>query len=187
MGDLVLVLGAVASCLSAPFGSYLRSLYFRVRSRGQVTVESAAGASLVTFDKSEDPERVADRVEELVNEAEESSTTGGPGDQKPARLNIGIADILYGLAMIAGIVAKEVWDYNIEHGKIGFNANRVGAAMIISPIVYAGVHSAIQALTESVTLIGLSVAFQNGFFWQSVFSGIQASHEGSTTPPQSRG
>ena len=89
-----------------------------------------------------------------------------------ARLNNQITplQLVYGLVMIAGIVAKEIWDYNQKYGKPGFRLSSITGACIVAPIVYAAVQPHLAPLQESLTLIGICIAFQNGFFWQSVFA-----------------
>lgn len=78
--------------------------------------------------------------------------------------------LVYGLVMIAGIVAKEIWDYNQKYGKPGFRLSSITGACIVAPIVYAAVQPHLAPLQESLTLIGICIAFQNGFFWQSIFA-----------------
>lgn len=93
-----------------------------------------------------------------------------------AQLNVRITalQIVYGLFMIIGIAAKEIWDYNQKYGHLGFNAKDMAAALLVAPIIYTAVQPHIAPLHESLTLLGIGIAFQNGFFWQSVFATAQA-------------
>jgi hypothetical protein len=89
----------------------------------------------------------------------------------PAVVNITWLDITYLLTMIMGILAKEIWDNINETGVISIKIPRLIAALIVSPIIYAAIHS--KLIPNQLSLLGLAVAFQNGFFWQSVFRTIQ--------------
>lgn len=87
------------------------------------------------------------------------------------RFDITFADIAYGIAMLAGIAAKAVWDYENKYHKVGVNWLQVNLALLVAPVVYVGVNNALQSSAkEPVSLSRLALAFQNGFFWQTVFS-----------------
>ncbi len=88
-----------------------------------------------------------------------------------AKLNITWLDIIYAMAMIIGILAKEVWDSINETGTISIKVPRLIAAIIISPIIYAAVYS--KFVQDELSLPGIAMAFQNGFFWQAVFRTVQ--------------
>lgn len=92
---------------------------------------------------------------------------------KPQWLRISWIDLIYGISMLAGILAKELWDAINDTGQIKLRPSRALGALIVSPIVYAGVHSSFSQ--GQVNLVGLAIAFQNGFFWQAVFRTAQAS------------
>jgi hypothetical protein len=93
------------------------------------------------------------------------------------RFDITFADVIYGIAMILGTAAKAVWDYENEYHKVGINWLQVNLALLVAPIVYVGVASQLQSSPKgTVRLSGLAVAFQNGFFWQTVFSTAQESN-----------
>ncbi len=89
---------------------------------------------------------------------------------------ITVLQVVYGLVMVIGIAAKEVWDYNQTHGHLGFKTQDMAAALLVAPIVYTAVQPHIAPLHESLTLLGIGIAFQNGFFWQSVFANVQSGH-----------
>jgi hypothetical protein len=90
-----------------------------------------------------------------------------------ATMNIAWLDIAYLLSMIMGILAKEVWDNINETGAIDIKPSRLIAALIVSPIIYAAIYS--KLIRNQLSLLGLAVAFQNGFFWQAVFQATQKS------------
>ena len=92
---------------------------------------------------------------------------------KPSWLKISWIDLIYGTSMLVGILAKELWDAINDTGQIKLRPSRAIGALIVSPIVYAGVYSSFSQ--GQVTLLGLAIAFQNGFFWQAVFRTAQAS------------
>jgi hypothetical protein len=87
------------------------------------------------------------------------------------RFNISGKDILYGACMLCGVLAKEFWDFINESGYIGIKPPRLIAALIVSPIIYASIYS--QFVKGKITLLGAAIAFQNGFFWQAIFSTSQ--------------
>ena len=99
---------------------------------------------------------------------------------KPTWLKITWIDVIYGIAMLVGILAKEIWDSINETGTIKIRWARLLGALIVSPIVYAAVYS--RFTQGQVDLIGLAIAFQNGFFWQAVFRSVQAGYEGTHSP-----
>jgi hypothetical protein len=80
-------------------------------------------------------------------------------------------DVIYGAAMVLGILGKEVWDHVNEHGRAGLDWTRLTAALIVAPVIYASVHD--RFVPGRVSAFGLAVAFQNGFFWQAVFANWQ--------------
>ena len=121
---------------------------------------------------------VAARVEELIVAADATPTVLTESRPQHRRIEIGITlmDIIYGVAMVAGIVAKGAWDYSQQHdGQLGIVWSKMAAALLVAPIVYVGVSAALEPLKKSLTLVGLGIAFQNGFFWQSVFANVQGS------------
>ena len=76
--------------------------------------------------------------------------------------------------MILGIAAKAVWDYENKYHKVGVNWLQINLALLVAPIVYVGVGSHLKLSARgAIGLSGLAIAFQTGFFWQSVFSTLQ--------------
>ena len=88
-------------------------------------------------------------------------------------VNITWLDITYLLTMIIGIFAKDIWDNINETGVISIKIPRLIAALIVSPIIYAAIYS--KLIQNQLTLFGVAMAFQNGFFWQTVFGTVQKS------------
>ena len=88
-------------------------------------------------------------------------------------VNITWVDFVYALTMIIGIFAKEIWDNINETGAISIKIPCLIAAIIVSPIIYAAIYS--KLIQNQLSLLGLAVAFQNGFFWQAVFRTTQKS------------
>jgi hypothetical protein len=88
-------------------------------------------------------------------------------------VNITWLDFTYLLSMIMGILAKEIWDNINETGAISIKIPRLIAALIVSPIIYAAIYS--KLIQNQLSLLGLAVAFENGFFWQAVFRTTQKS------------
>jgi len=86
-------------------------------------------------------------------------------------MNITWLDVTYALVMIIGILAKEVWDNINETGTLSIKMPRLIGALIISPIIYASVYS--KFVVNQLSLFGLAIAFQNGFFWQAFFRTAQ--------------
>jgi hypothetical protein len=88
-------------------------------------------------------------------------------------VNITWLDIIYALTMLMGIIAKEVWDNINETGAISIKILDLIAALIVSPIIYTAIFT--RLIRDQLSVLGLAVAFQNGFFWQAVFQTIQKS------------
>jgi len=97
----------------------------------------------------------------------------GPGVRKIAlpQTNITVLDVTYAFVMIIGVLAKEVWDNINETGTLTIKWPRLIGALLISPIIYASVYS--KFVVNQLSLFGLAIAFQNGFFWQAVFRTAQ--------------
>ncbi len=74
-------------------------------------------------------------------------------------------DLVIFLAMVLGIVAKELWDNLHTTGAFSLNITR------IATLVFAGFYQ--QFKRRGLSLPVLALAFQNGFFWRTVLG-----HEG---------
>ena len=99
----------------------------------------------------------------------------------PFKLRITWLDVIYAIAMLVGILAKEVWDSLNETGQFQVRVVRIALAFIVSPIIYASVYS--RFVQDELTILGLALAFQNGFFWQAVFR--SAAGQGAPSPSPS--
>lgn len=176
----IILIGAIASIASAPVGGYLRGLFLRSKGAGRISVESDAGVVEVPYKTDEEASDVAQRVQDAVVEVEPSARTGhrsthGSSQPRPVRFQITLVELIYGIALLVGIAAKAAWDFSDSHGKIGINWNDTWGAFLVAPIVYVGVFATLKPIMSSVTLVGLGIAFQNGFFWQTVFAKQQGS------------
>lgn len=91
-------------------------------------------------------------------------------------VQISAVDLIYFAAILLGVVGKALWDY-LNQGLNGETMERrvlwirVALSTIIAVLIYA---TAVNSLAESqvVTLAGISVAFQGGFFWQTLFQNL---------------
>jgi hypothetical protein len=70
--------------------------------------------------------------------------------------------------MLSGILAREA--YNSLVNKKPFNWTSLAIAALVAPIVFCGIFDKFENLLVEVPTI--AVAFQNGFFWNSVFEGL---------------
>lgn len=66
--------------------------------------------------------------------------------------------------MILGIAANYFWVHGVE-GPV--DLNRLWRPVLISPIIFMPVY--VAATKQPRGLIPLLIAFQNGFFWQTIF------------------
>lgn len=105
-----------------------------------------------------------------------NSPQPGWGRRLAIGLNVRITplQVFYGLVILAGVVAKEIWDYDQRYGKPGLRISSMTGALLVAPIVYTAVQPHVAPLHDSLTLIGIGIAFQNGFFWQSVFASTES-------------
>ena len=76
--------------------------------------------------------------------------------------------VFYGL-MLLGMLAREA--YNALLNDKPFNKIGFGIAALVSPIVFGGIYGSLGNLEINVPSVVL--AFQNGFFWNSIFEKIQ--------------
>lgn len=175
MEDLIILL--------APFFTVaLPALASRLRRSRRGTPPSATAVELQSGERIDLTASGQGIVREQIDTVLEVASL--PGQPAPTRLqrfvfglNIKITplQIVYGIVMLIGIAAKEVWDYDRIHGRLGFQLSNMTLALLIAPIVYTAVQPQLAPLHESLTLVGIGVAFQNGFFWQSVFATVQGS------------
>lgn len=76
--------------------------------------------------------------------------------------------LFYGL-MLVGMLAREGYNALIKTGS-SFNWTSLGVAGIVSPIVFGAVYANLGNL--EITIPSIVLAFQNGFFWNSIFESI---------------
>ena len=76
--------------------------------------------------------------------------------------------LFFGL-MLLGMLARE--GFNALVNQKTFNWTSLGIAAIISPIVFGGIYGSLGRLKVDVPTTIL--AFQNGFFWNTIFESIQ--------------
>lgn len=135
-----------------------------VRPISLVVVMSVIALLLVVLSS---PQRL---FEPLLADSISSQAVGG------SAIQITLVDLIYFLAILLGVVGKALWDY-LNQGLDGDAMSRrvlaikVALSTIIAIMIYA---TAINALADSkiVSLAGISVAFQGGFFWQSLFQNL---------------
>jgi hypothetical protein len=75
-------------------------------------------------------------------------------------------DLAYALAMIVGMVARELWDSLATTGAIAIHLPRLIGVLIWAPIVYVAIFARLRRREPSV--LGFALAFQLGFFWTSI-------------------
>jgi hypothetical protein len=114
----------------------------------------------------------ASSLADLIGGSRTAGTDAGPNRQvakaSPQRHEGG--DWLYGLglfvAMLLGIVANYFW----THGFAGrVNWDQLARPILVSPIVFMAVY--VAATKQPRGALPVLLAFQNGFFWQTVLQG----------------
>jgi hypothetical protein len=75
-------------------------------------------------------------------------------------------DLAYALAMIAGMVCRELWDSLATTGTIAIHLPRLIGVLIWAPILYVAVFARLRR--RELSLLGFALAFQLGFFWTSI-------------------
>lgn len=80
--------------------------------------------------------------------------------------------------MILGMVAKVVYDNLVKNesppplGWTLFTRPDVLLAIIVSPMVFGAVYNFVQSAPKGMGAV--LFAFQNGFFWKTIFGGLDA-------------
>ena len=69
----------------------------------------------------------------------------------------------YFVATVAGILFKSLWDSSSLKALFKFSNVK---PILIAPIVFYGVYATVNTLSDN--LLAVLIAFQNGFFWQSI-------------------
>jgi hypothetical protein len=75
---------------------------------------------------------------------------------------------IFFLLMVLGMLAREAYN-SLVHTR-SFNWISLGLAGLVSPMIFGAVYSGLGNLDIKVPSIVL--AFQNGFFWNSIFEGL---------------
>ena len=83
---------------------------------------------------------------------------------------------LFFLLMVLGMAAREL--YNALVNTKSFNWISFSIAAIVSPMVFGAVYGSLGNMDITVPTVVL--AFQNGFFWNSIFEGIGPTVPAST-------
>ena len=104
-------------------------------------------------------------------------TTSDPQDTSKrtwkSAVNIQPQEVIHFILMLVGILGKQVYDGLVINGGFAFSAKRFAVSIIISPLFYTLVYAQLKAREkDNVTLISATLAFQNGFFWETILSGI---------------
>jgi hypothetical protein len=145
---LGLLVAAVASGLPAAAARFLRRRRLTVDEQSaaenpQVSADAtlAEAADIARADGAD--EVVAVNHHQALGTLHVQQTTARTSPQPPRnkRIDISFADVMYGIAMVAGIAAKAVWDYENQHHKVGINLLQIDLALLAAPIVYIGVGS----------------------------------------------
>ena len=75
---------------------------------------------------------------------------------------------LFYLLMALGMLARE--GYNaLVNGK-PFNWTSLAVAAIVSPMIFGGIYGSLGNLP--IDVLSVVLAFQNGFFWNTIFEGL---------------
>src|SRR5262249_33911224 len=108
--------------------------------------------------------------------------------QAPAEKSASMANLaVLALLMLLGIVSSFVFE-RAKHTEVlsksiwinlssVFSDFRLIAAIFVSPIIFNSVYSLVHQNPESMS--DFLLAYQNGFFWQSVISGIAGQRAGA--------
>lgn len=84
--------------------------------------------------------------------------------------------ICYFIATVVGIFFKAMWDSSDFKSLLRFSSIK---PLLIAPIVFYGVYATIHTLTDS--LLAVLIAFQNGFFWQSILKAEERKYATATS------
>ncbi len=76
--------------------------------------------------------------------------------------------LFYGL-MLLGMLAREGYNALVK-AESSFNWTGLAIASIVSPIIFGAVYNNLGNL--EITVPSIVLAFQNGFFWNSIFESI---------------
>lgn len=196
-----IVAGLVATAASGPAASIIRGWFLARTRTTRVVIENADGAvesSIQRMGESDDEYRnklslVTQQLKELLardQQAEVDVATRSQDhsmslvvaeERRSSRFAITVVDFVHSIAMLAGIAAKAAWDFSNKKGRFGIDIGDAATALLVAPIVYVGAAAALAPHSKSVSLVGIGLAFQNGFFWQAVFATQAEAHGGAST------
>jgi hypothetical protein len=71
--------------------------------------------------------------------------------------------------MILGMVSKVYYDHLTKNAV--FSLTQILLPLLVAPMVYGAIYASLKSSTDVIPALILS--FQNGFFWQDVFSAIK--------------
>ena len=71
--------------------------------------------------------------------------------------------ICYFFLTVLGILFKSIWESSSIRAVFAFKNLK---PVLIAPIVFYGVYATVNTLSDSI--LASLIAFQNGFFWQSI-------------------
>lgn len=151
----------------------LPNLTGRISRESLSSLSPATGSNLTL----EQPATAAE--EAPATNSDDTDTTTADGDDRSSPqlasvvapntnpLQIHLLNVLkwacYFIATIAGIFFKALWDSADAKSLLKLNNLK---PILIAPIVFYSVYATIQTLSDS--LLAVLIAFQNGFFWQSI-------------------
>src|SRR5205085_1797630 len=86
-------------------------------------------------------------------------------------------DLAYALAMVAGMIAREIGNSIAETGMIEMQLPQLVGVLIWAPLLYVAIFARLRR--RELSLLGLALAFQLGFLWTSILQaagGTNAQH-----------
>lgn len=91
---------------------------------------------------------------------------------RPKKKNTWQWGVMLFVAMVAGILARYYWEL-LGQGRIIGDTNSIDLLrpLLVSPLVFFPIWA--YAVRMPQGLIPVLVAFQNGFFWQTVFNAVK--------------
>ncbi len=111
-------------------------------------------------------------------ESEESTEPASVENESPKKSYLlqSLKWLCYFIATVVGIFFKAMWDSPNLKSLFSFKNIK---PILIAPIVFYGVYATVNTLTDD--LLAVLIAFQNGFFWQSILKAEQSKHEMPST------
>ena len=92
------------------------------------------------------------------------------------------AELFYFLALVLGVMGKYFWDY-YEDKRVGkaaaFEPHLIVMSFIIAALVYYSIQQGIEKEVNKFTIRGVVFAFNNGFMWQTILTGMNRNRNGT--------